>query len=72
MLLCSDGVSGVMTPEELRAAVARPDIEDCIADIITTTRANGAYDNFSFIIVEIAEPTADTADSSGDPTTSAN
>jgi protein phosphatase len=72
-LMCSDGVSGVMTPEDLRAAVARPDVEDCIADIITTTRANGAYDNFSFIIVEIAGPLADAAvDSSEEPTTQAS
>lgn len=53
-LMCSDGVSGVMTPAELEAAVAKPDRE-CIDDIITTTRANGAHDNFSFIIVDIPE-----------------
>jgi PPM family protein phosphatase len=65
-LMCSDGVSGVMTPEELEAAVGRPDLEDCVADIVATTRANGAHDNFSFIIVEVPGPpsadvTVDTA-----------
>ncbi len=55
-LMCSDGVSGVMTPEELEAAVRRPDLDDCAADIIETTRANGAHDNFSFLIVDIPEP----------------
>lgn len=54
-LMCSDGVSGVMTPDELRAAVSRPDLDDCVAEIIGTTRENGAHDNFSFIIVEIPE-----------------
>lgn len=56
-LLCSDGVSGVMTPEELKAAVQLPDVDDCAADIIATTRQNGAHDNFSFLIVEIPELT---------------
>ena len=54
--MCSDGVSGVMTPEELEAAVGSPDLDDCVADIVATTRANGAHDNFSFIIVEIDRP----------------
>ncbi|MDT5071068.1 MAG: family protein phosphatase [Mycobacterium sp.] len=54
-LLCSDGVSGVMTPEDLRAAVLEPDLDDLAANIIATTRENGAHDNFSFIIVEIPD-----------------
>lgn len=54
-LLCSDGVSGVMTPEDLAAAVAQLDLDDIATDIIATTRENGAHDNFSFIIVEIPD-----------------
>jgi serine/threonine protein phosphatase PrpC len=54
-LMCSDGVSGVMTPDDLKAAVLRPGVDECAADIIATTRENGAHDNFSFIIVEIPE-----------------
>lgn len=54
-LMCSDGVSGVMTPEQLAAAVRLPDLDDCVAEIIGTTRENGAYDNFSFIIVEVPD-----------------
>lgn len=54
-LLCSDGVSGVMSPEELREAVKQPDLDDVAATIIETTRRNGAHDNFSFLIVEIPE-----------------
>lgn len=54
-LMCSDGVSGVMTPEELSAAVRQPDLSDWAADVIGTTRENGAHDNFSFIIVEIPD-----------------
>jgi protein phosphatase len=54
-LMCSDGVSGVMTPEDLRAAVLQSDLDDLAADLIATTRQNGAHDNFSFIIVEIPD-----------------
>ena len=54
-LLCSDGVSGVMSPEALVAAVQESDLDDLAATIIATTRENGAHDNFSFIIVEIPE-----------------
>jgi protein phosphatase len=54
-LLCSDGVSGVMSPEELREAVKQPDLDDVAATIIETTRRNGAHDNFSFLIVEIPD-----------------
>ncbi|BDX34177.1 hypothetical protein TUM20985_47240 [Mycobacterium antarcticum] len=54
-LMCSDGVSGVMTPAELATAVHQSDLDDLAADIIATTRANGAHDNFSFIIVAIPD-----------------
>ena len=54
-LMCSDGVSGVMTPQELEAAARRPDLDECAADIIETTRENGAHDNFTFLIVDIPE-----------------
>lgn len=61
-LMCSDGVSGVMTPEELAEAIRQPDLDELAAEIIATTRTNGAHDNFSFILVEIPEPSSlDTA-----------
>ncbi|MBJ7336851.1 MAG: serine/threonine-protein phosphatase [Mycolicibacterium sp.] len=54
-LMCSDGVSGVMTPDELREAVLRSDLDELAEEIITTTREKGAHDNFSFVIVEIPD-----------------
>lgn len=53
-LLCSDGVSGMMSFDELTGAVAQPDLDGCAVRIIETTRANGAEDNFSFLIVDVA------------------
>ena len=52
-LMCSDGVSGMMSDDELIAAVQQPDLDGCAARIIETTRANGAEDNFSFLIVDV-------------------
>jgi serine/threonine protein phosphatase PrpC len=52
-LMCSDGVSGMMSSDELTAAVEQPDLDGCAARIIENTRANGAEDNFSFLIVDV-------------------
>jgi serine/threonine protein phosphatase PrpC len=52
-LLCSDGVSGMMSFDELSEAARQPDLDGCAARIIETTRANGAEDNFSFLIVDV-------------------
>jgi PPM family protein phosphatase len=43
-----------MSPDELTAAVGQSDLDGCAARIIETTRANGAEDNFSFLIVDVA------------------
>lgn len=52
-LLCSDGVSGMMSFDELTQAAGQPDLDGCAARIVETTRANGAEDNFSFLIVDV-------------------
>lgn len=57
-LMCSDGVSGMMSEDELGAAARQSDLDACARTIIETTRANGAEDNFSFLIVDVA-PTAE-------------
>jgi PPM family protein phosphatase len=54
-LMCSDGVSGMLTDEELRAAVSPAELVDGAANIIERTRSKGAEDNFSFVIVEVPD-----------------
>lgn len=54
-LMCSDGVSGMLTEPELRATLVPGDLTECAANIITSTRSKGAEDNFSFVIVEIPD-----------------
>jgi PPM family protein phosphatase len=52
-LMCSDGVSGLMSDQELSDAMLLDDRDETVVRIIDTVRANGAHDNFSFIIVEV-------------------
>jgi protein phosphatase len=52
-LMCSDGVSGLMSDEELSEAMLLDDLDETVVRIIDKVRANGAHDNFSFIIVEV-------------------
>lgn len=54
-LMCSDGVSGMLTDAELDAAVSPVELADCAANIIERTRGKGAEDNFSFVIVEVPD-----------------
>jgi len=54
-LLCSDGVSGMLSTAEMTAALAGSDLAACAANIIATTRRNGAEDNFSFVILDIPD-----------------
>lgn len=52
-LMCSDGVHGQMEHHDLQAATSCSDRSDGAAVIIGTTRANGATDNFSFVLLDI-------------------
>ena len=52
-LMCSDGVHGQMEHHDLQAATSCNDRSDAAAVIIGTARANGAADNFSFVLLDI-------------------
>ncbi|MCV7281788.1 serine/threonine-protein phosphatase [Mycolicibacterium flavescens] len=52
-LLCSDGVSGVMTAAGLRAAVMKADFAEVAESIVDATRQGGAHDNFSFALISV-------------------
>jgi protein phosphatase len=52
-LICSDGVSGGLSPAGLRTAALQPNSWQCATSIIDSTRANGAEDNFSLILVDV-------------------
>ena len=52
-LMCSDGVHGQMEHHDLQAATSCNDRSDAAAVVIGTARANGAADNFSFVLLDI-------------------
>jgi protein phosphatase len=52
-LMCSDGVSGMMTDAEFAEAVKSTDLAECAADLIRIVRDHGAEDNFSFVMVHV-------------------
>ncbi|MDH6244836.1 protein phosphatase 2C domain-containing protein [Mycobacterium sp. OTB74] len=54
-LMCSDGVHGQMEHHDLQAATSCNDRADGAAIIIGTARANGAADNFTFILLDVID-----------------
>lgn len=52
-LVCSDGISGEISPASLRAAALEPTARACASSLIATVRANGAADNLSLILLDI-------------------
>ena len=54
-LMCSDGVHGMLGDADLRAIVNTPDLTLCASTLISGTRANGADDNLSFVILDIPD-----------------
>lgn len=54
-LICSDGVSGGLSPASLRTAALLPNSWQCATSIIDSTRANGAEDNFSLILIDVPD-----------------
>jgi PPM family protein phosphatase len=52
-LLCSDGLTGMVTDEELRELVAQPgDLEKICGDLIAAANQRGGIDNITAILVE--------------------
>lgn len=64
-LICSDGVSAVMSDADLRAAVRNTDMNVCASSIVEGTREGGAHDNFSFLLVQIFDVPADAMSTEG-------
>ena len=54
LLLCTDGLHGLVTDEELAKLGAGPDLERACSDMIELTRRRGAPDNVSVILARLA------------------
>ncbi len=54
-LLCSDGLSGVLSEGELKQALLTLDREDCVARLVDAAYAHGAPDNVTLIVADFVE-----------------
>jgi serine/threonine protein phosphatase PrpC len=61
-LLCSDGLSGVLTEKEIKIGLKKSDKDDAVKFLIDATYVNGAPDNVTVLIADISEsPTTPTS-----------
>jgi len=52
-LLCSDGLSGVLTEKEIKTFIKKSDKEDAIKALIDATYIQGAPDNITVLIADV-------------------
>ncbi|MFM9150992.1 MAG: PP2C family protein-serine/threonine phosphatase [Candidatus Planktophila sp.] len=52
-ILCSDGLSGVLSDKEIKALVKSKSPEEAVADLIDATYINGAPDNVTVVIADL-------------------
>lgn len=58
-LLCSDGLSGVLTDKEIKVGLKKSDKDEAVKFLVDATYINGAPDNVTVLIADIS----DTSDS---------
>jgi serine/threonine protein phosphatase PrpC len=54
-ILCSDGLSGVLTDKEIKTLVKSQSPNDAVAALIDATYINGAPDNVTIVVADIAD-----------------
>lgn len=55
-LLCSDGLHGLVPPDDLAALVAYPDLVEAASRLVDAANAAGGRDNITAIVVQIEAP----------------
>jgi len=54
-LLCSDGLSGVLTEKEIKIGLRKSDKADAVKFLVDATYVNGAPDNVTVLIADISD-----------------
>jgi len=54
-LLCSDGLSGVLTEKEIKSLLKKSDREEAVEALIEATYINGAPDNVTVVVADVIE-----------------
>ena len=59
-LLCSDGLSGVLTEKEIKIGLKKSDKEEAVKFLVDATYVNGAPDNVTVLIADISNESSAT------------
>ena len=54
-LLCSDGLSGVLTEKEIKVGLKKSDKDEAVKSLVDATYINGAPDNVTVLIADISD-----------------
>ena len=54
-LLCSDGLSGVLTEKEIKVGLGKSDKNEAVKFLVDATLQNGAPDNVTVVIADVVE-----------------
>jgi serine/threonine protein phosphatase PrpC len=54
-LLCSDGLSGVLTDKEIKIGLKKSDKDEAVKFLIDATYINGAPDNVTVLIADFSD-----------------
>ena len=54
-LLCSDGLSGVLTEKEIKIGLKKSDKEEAVKFLVDATYVNGAPDNVTVLVADISD-----------------
>jgi serine/threonine protein phosphatase PrpC len=55
LILCSDGLSGVLTDKEIKTLAKSQSPKDAVAALVDATYINGAPDNVTIIVADVAD-----------------
>lgn len=55
LLLCSDGLCGVVAEEEIRIALSAPDLTSAVTELIDSALAAGAPDNVTVVVADVVD-----------------
>ena len=61
-LICSDGLSRLVSPDELQDFLQTRDLQEAVNSLLHTALLRGAPDNVTIVSVECSEPDGDTAE----------
>jgi len=54
-LLCSDGLSSVLTEKEIKSLLKKSDRDEAVKALVEATYVNGAPDNVTVVVADVIE-----------------